>query len=176
MVQILVIANWSDKVQTRWYFIFWSYALAAMGCIVEIAIPHDKRPGLVYGFLFPLVMGLYGIFPPLISWMANNLAPSSKRAVGMALVISIGNMGGICGSNIYLLREAPKYPTGYGVSLGFIALAMVATLVLRWAFGRENARRDAYLAEVGEEGIRAQYSEKELVDMGDRSPFFRYSL
>lgn len=94
----------------------------------------------------------------------------------MALVISIGNMGGICGSNIYLLREAPKYPTGYGTSLGFVVLAMIATLVLRYAFGRENAKREAFLNEVGEEGIRARYTDKELVDMGDRSPFFRYSL
>lgn len=71
VVMILIIANLSDKMQVRWYFIFGSYCLAAFGLIVELAIPHDKRPGLVYGFLFPLLMGLYGIFPPLISWMGE---------------------------------------------------------------------------------------------------------
>lgn len=48
--------------------------------------------------------------------------------------------------------------------------------VLRKAFQRENKRRDDLLAEVGEEGLKAKYTEQELLEMGDRSPFFRYTL
>jgi hypothetical protein len=28
----------------------------------------------------------------------------------------------------------------------------------------------------GAEGVKARYSEQELLDMGDQSPFFRYTL
>lgn len=44
-------------------------------------------------------------------------------------------------------------------------------------YGRENKRRDALMIELGgEEGVKARYSEQELLDMGDLSPFFRYAL
>lgn len=94
----------------------------------------------------------------------------------MAVMISVGNMGAIMGSNIYLLREAPEYPTGFGASFGMLCLGMFAILVLRFAYARENKKRDKLLADIGEEGIRARYTDKELVDMGDKSPFFRYAL
>lgn len=80
------------------------------------------------------------------------------------------------GSNIYLAREAPKYPTGFGVSLATLCLGISAAIVLRFAFARENKRRRDLLEQLGEEGVRAQYSEQELLDLGDRSPFFRYTL
>lgn len=48
--------------------------------------------------------------------------------------------------------------------------------VLRIAYKRENAKRDELLAREGEEGLKAKYTEEELLDMGDRSPFFRYTL
>ena len=48
--------------------------------------------------------------------------------------------------------------------------------VLRKAFARENRKRRALLETEGEEAIRARYSEQELLDMGDKSPFFIYTL
>jgi hypothetical protein len=50
------------------------------------------------------------------------------------------------------------------------------TIVLRWAYARENKKKDAMIAEQGEEAIRAQYTDDELMQMGDKSPFFRYTL
>ena len=94
----------------------------------------------------------------------------------MALLISVGNFGGIAGSNIYIAAEAPKYPAGFGTSLAICCLAVVAAYVLRIGFQRENAKRDRLLAEEGEEAIRARYTEQELLDMGDKSPFYRYTL
>ncbi|CAI4214375.1 unnamed protein product [Parascedosporium putredinis] len=138
--------------------------------------PHPKYPGVTYAFLFPVAGGLYGGFPPMISWLANNLSPSSKRAVGLALLISVGNMGGLMGSNIYLSREAPVYHTGYGVSLTMLGVGILAAIALRISYARENKLRDELLAEIGEEGVRARYTEQELLDLGDKSPFFRYTL
>lgn len=94
----------------------------------------------------------------------------------MAMVISIGNMGAIMGSNVYLVREAPKYQTGFGVCMAMLLLGIIAAICLRWAYGRENARRDALLAEIGDEGVHARYTDQELADLGDRSPFFRYAI
>ncbi|KAH8647377.1 major facilitator superfamily domain-containing protein [Xylariales sp. PMI_506] len=176
VILVLLVAYWSDRTQVRWIFIVGAYSLAVLGFIAQLAIPHPRYPGATYGFLFPVCAGLYGGFPPMLSWLANNLAPSSKRAVGLALLISVGNMGGIMGSNIYLARETPKYPTGFGMSLAMLCIGITSAVILRLAYARENKRRDALVAELGVQGIKEKYSEQELLDMGDRSPFFRYAL
>jgi phosphotransferase system glucose/maltose/N-acetylglucosamine-specific IIC component len=103
---------------------------------------------------------------------ANNLAGSWKRAIGMAIQISIGNLGGAIGSNIYLAKQAPHYWLGYGFSLGVIVVAIISAFILRNVYKRINTARD----NMSEEEIRAKYSETELQEMGDDSPFFRYVL
>jgi hypothetical protein len=162
--------------QKRSPFIIGGYSIAIVGFIAQLAIPHPAYPGLTYGFLFPVAAGLYCPFTCLVSWVANSLAPSSKRAVGMALLISVGNMGGIMGSNIYLAREKPKYTTGFAASLAMCVAAIIMTFVLRWAYAKENRKRDQMIQEHGEEAIRARYTDDELLMLGDKSPFFRYTL
>ena len=76
----------------------------------------------------------------------------------------------VVGSNIFLSREAPRYPTGYGTSLAFLGAACVVTVILHVLLKRENARRDS----MSEDEVRAKYSAEELADMGDKSPLFRY--
>lgn len=90
----------------------------------------------------------------------------------MALMISVGNLGGAVGTNIYLAREAPDYWTGYGVSLGVVVLSLIAAIFLRWKLTAINKDRDA----LNVDEIYARYSEQELVDMGDDSPLFKYTV
>jgi MFS family permease len=176
LVATVVVAFMSDHYQQRTPFIMGGFVIAVVGFIGELAIPHPKLPGVTYFFLFLVAAGLYCPFTCVVTLVANNLAPSSKRAVGMALLISIGNLGGICGSNIYFAAEAPKYPAGFGTSLGICAAGIVAAFILRKAYQRENRHRDELLAREGEEAIRAKYTEQELLELGDRSPFYRYTL
>lgn len=200
MIVVIVFAFWSDRVKQRSPFIMAGFAIAVVGLIAQLAIPHPKLPGLTYGFLFPVAAGFYSPFICIVAWigmcnrlplpdglsllldhngslnLANNLAPSSKRAVGMAVLISFGNFGGIAGSNIYLASQAPRYPTGFGVGLGVSAAAIVMAFVLRRSYAAENRRRRALLDEQGEDVIRAKYTEQELLELGDRSPFYLYTL
>ncbi|KAK5464892.1 hypothetical protein LTS15_001455 [Exophiala xenobiotica] len=150
----------------------YSIYIAVIGFIGLLAIPHPKLPGLTYAFLFTIPGGVY---PPLIgclSWVGNNLAPTWKRAVGMAVLISIGNLGGAIGSNIFIARQAPHYWLGYGLALGMVTAAIISTFVLRIAYGMLNKKRD----QMSEEEIRAKYTEEELLDLGDKSPLYRYVI
>ena len=194
MIMTIIFAFWSDRVQQQSPFIMVGFSIAAAGFIGQLAIPHTRLPGLTYGFLFPVAAGLYCPFIHIVCWTgthtlktdcfiliadkntANNLAPSSKRAVGMGLLISVGNLGGIAGSNIYIASQAPKYPTGFGTGLGISIAAIIMAYVLRRACDRENKARRKMLDEEGEQAVRARYSEQELLDMGDKSPFFIYTL
>jgi AAA+ superfamily predicted ATPase len=53
-----------------------------------------------------------------------------------------------------------------------IISGIVATIALRITFKRINAQRNA----MSEEEVRAKYTDVELLEMGDKSPFFRYTL
>ena len=192
MLMTLIFAFWSEHVKQRSPFIMAGNAIACVGFIGQLAIPHHKWPGLAYGFLFPIAMGLYCPFIQIVSWTGescttygegcanrkkgNNLAPSSKRAVGMAFLISVGNFGGICGSNIFLASEKPRYPAGFGTGLGIAVAAIIMAYILRVNCRRENERRRKMIEEEGEAAIRARYGEEQLLEMGDRSPFFVYTL
>lgn len=88
----------------------------------------------------------------------------------------MGNFGGIAGSNIYVASEKPKCPAGFGTGLGVRLAAVIAAYFLRLAFARENDKRRKMMEEEGEAAVSARYSEQELLQMGDRSPFFTYTL
>lgn len=83
VILVLVFAWLSDRYQVRWIFIVISYSIAVCSFIALLVIQHPRYPGVTYGFLFGIAGGMYGAFPPVMAWIANNLAPSSKRAVGM---------------------------------------------------------------------------------------------
>ncbi|PGH06807.1 hypothetical protein AJ79_06449 [Helicocarpus griseus UAMH5409] len=176
MLLTLIFAFLSDRYETRTPFIMAGFSIAVLGFIALLAIPHPELPGLTYGMLFLIAMGMYSPFTSVVCLVGNNLAPSSKRAVGMAILISVGNLGGIAGSNIFFEADAPKYVTGFSVCLATCASGIVMAYVLRVTYSRINRERDALIAEKGEEAVRAAYTEEEMLDLGDRSPFYRYTV
>lgn len=48
--------------------------------------------------------------------------------------------------------------------------------LLRMAFAHENKKKRELLEREGEEAVRARYTDQELLDLGDKSPFFIYTL
>lgn len=87
----------ADRYRTRWPFIAGPFSISLIGFIGVTAIPHPRYPGLTYAMLFFITGGSYPATIGIISWVANNLAPSWKRAVGMALLMTLGNLGGAIG-------------------------------------------------------------------------------
>ncbi|KAI0966574.1 retrograde regulation protein 2 [Xylaria arbuscula] len=170
VISILLFSRLADKRRARWPFMAIPFCISAIGFIALLSIPHPKYPGLTYAFLFTVPAGVYPPLVGILAWVGNNLAPSWKRAVGMALLISLGNLGGAIGSNIFLEQEDPHYWLGYGFSLGIVVASVFCVVVLAYSWNRENARRDT----ISEDEIRARYSEQELLDMGDKSPLYRY--
>lgn len=74
---------------------------------------------------------------------------------------------------LYPTSEAPRYVKGHVITLALIAFAMCIDGVLWFWFARENKRRDT----VGEDAIeRLGLSEQEMMEMGDESPRYRYTI
>ncbi|EPS38004.1 hypothetical protein H072_8259 [Dactylellina haptotyla CBS 200.50] len=116
--------------------------------------------------------GMYPILPGVNAWNVSNIVSPAKRAISIGYLICMGNAGGIIGSYIYIEKEKPKYPTGFGASFAFAAAGIVAGLVLEYALWSINKRDASYT----EDEIRQKYSEEELDRMGEKSPLFKYSL
>ena len=108
--------------------------------------------------------------------------------MGCGLVDTLGALGGAVGSNIFLSEQRPHYWLGYGFSIGTLVVAIASTLVLRMTSLNINKRRDQipveevkqkYTEGMSPMRIRLQYSffcVEQLLDMGDRSPLYRYVL
>ncbi|KAH8892180.1 high-affinity nicotinic acid transporter [Thozetella sp. PMI_491] len=171
VVAILVTAYMSDKAKSRSMFVIVPLIVGGVGLIGLLAIPKAKAPGALFAMLFLVAMGLYSIVCGTKFFIGNNLAGQWKRATGMALMISVGNLGGAVGTNIYLSREAPYYWTGYGVSLAVVVISTIAAVLLRWKLIAINRERDA----LSLDEVHELYTEQQLAEMGDNSPLFRYT-
>jgi hypothetical protein len=124
-----------------------------------------------YMAVFFVTTGCYIVQPVSIVWMANNLGGHYKRAIGLAIQIGFGNIGGIIASNIFNRDMGPRYFVGYGVALAMMVLCGVMSSVFALGVVRENRKRDA-----GERDWRLSLEQSVLENMGDDDPRFRFCL
>lgn len=164
----------ADKLRWRMPIIVTGQLLVIVAFAILFSLADDIKdniPACYFGVVLACI-GLYPIVPGTNAWVANNLAGPRKLSMGIAFMLSIGNTGGLVGSFIYLDREAPKYPTGFGSSFGFAAAGVVASIILELRFWYVNKRN----AKMSREVIYSKYTAEELQLMGDRSPLFNYML
>ncbi|KAF8119698.1 hypothetical protein EV363DRAFT_1494747 [Boletus edulis] len=112
--------------------------IALTGYVINIS---NAPSSVKYFGTFLCVIGSYSAFPGSISWLANNLGGRYKRAVGLAIQIGVGNMGGAIASNIYRTRDEPRYILEHGLEIMFLGIGIV-TLPFTVLTQRTNAKRD----------------------------------
>jgi hypothetical protein len=61
------------------------------------------------------------------------------------------------GTNIFLDKEAPRYKTGYGVSLGFICLDLATVCVLEFVLKARNKQKEGF----SEEDVRQSCTDEQ---------------
>lgn len=70
-------------------------------------------------------------------------------------------------SNFYRAKDAPDYILGHALELGFVAMGIIAVVLLRLTYQRINDKRD--------QTDPSEYP-SDSDSLGDRSPLFRYML
>ncbi|EFQ33766.1 major facilitator superfamily transporter [Colletotrichum graminicola] len=116
--------------------------------------------------------GMYPILPGVNAWNVANTPSPTKRAVSIGFLVCVGNVGGLIGSYIYIDKEAPRYPTGFGTSFAFASAGIVAAITLEVLLHRLNKNK----ALISEEEVRQRYTDEELDRMGEKSPLFKYAI
>jgi MFS family permease len=173
-ISAVFFSTLSDRFYWRMPFVAAPLMLIIIGYAVIVGLKGDLQANIGPGFFAIILtcMGIYPTHPSTTSWTINNLAPSNRRAVGSAFNICVGNIGGIVGSYMYLDSEAPAYPTGFGLSLAFGGSALLAAVIVEVSYVYAN-KKNATMTEME---IRETYTDDQLLEMGDKSPLFKYTL
>ena len=173
-IAAVTLSKLSDHFFWRMPFILLPMTSVLIGFCILLPLAPDITHQIpaCYIAVMLICIGQYPTNPAGSAWISSNLAGDSKRAMGIALNICLGNTGGIVGSYMFLEKEKPGYPTGFGIGLSFAAVTLISTLMLEFSYWRINKKRDT----MDEEEIRRQYSDEQLARMGDKSPLFRYKL
>lgn len=164
----------TDRLKHRYGFIMFGVIFASIGYIILLCqgpLHSGLSPHVRYMAVFFVTAGCYIVQPVAIVWMANNLSGHYKRAIGLAIQVGVGNIGGIIASNIFVSTQAPRYFVGYGVALAMLLFSGIMSTVFAIGLTVENKRRGE-----GKRDDRLQLEETILNNMGDDDPRFRFSL
>lgn len=156
----------ADKKRERGLHVAIPALIGAIGYALLIGL-KDKGPAGRYVAACITVTGVFGHIPAMLSWFTNNIGGHTKRGAAVAFIISIGNIGGIIGGQMYRAEDAPKYAIGNSAALGLMCGVVVVSLGLKYTLDKENARRDNLTEEEFNQ-------EADGEDLCDKHPAFRY--
>ncbi|POR36395.1 Putative transporter [Tolypocladium paradoxum] len=160
----------ADKHRQRGIYIIGFCLLAMVGFAILGAAQNSAKK---YFACFLVTMGIYPIVPQDVAWNANNIGGSTKRAVGIAMHIGFGNLGGAVSGFIIREDNAPRFISGHGILLLITAASCLLTVFMTWHLRKENARRDRVYKSPDSYTREGKSFEAEK---GDRAPFFRYTV
>ncbi|OQU98777.1 hypothetical protein CLAIMM_04507 [Cladophialophora immunda] len=173
-ISAYVFGRLSDRFKRRSYFLVIPLVcqIVAYSILAALSTSIKHHIGACFFAVILAAVGSYPLTPGNATWMSNNLAGPSKRAIGLAYLFTLNNCGSVGGSYIYQSSEAPSYPTGFGCSLAFSVAGIGAVIVLDVVYARINKEKER----LTEEEVRDMYTDEDLAKMGDRSPLFKYTL
>ncbi|KAF8424834.1 MFS general substrate transporter [Tirmania nivea] len=132
---------YSDRKKSRGIPLLVFTVIGMVGYILQLTLPQHRQ-GVKYFATFLCSIGLFAASGLNIPWLGNNLRGHTRRAVGGAVQVATGQLGGVAASYIYRAPNAPEYFLGHGVALGFLTMAAVGTILQWWLLGRENRKLD----------------------------------
>ncbi|KAI0090538.1 major facilitator superfamily domain-containing protein [Irpex rosettiformis] len=160
---------------------------AVIGIIGYIILASTKTAGAQYVGVHFASLGVYTGNALLLSWPSENVSNQTKRAVSVAMQITIGDLGAVTGVLIYRPEWAKNhYRKPHIIAIGYLAFAIVVASTLWWWMAKENRRRDEILASSGgggengklgrADGDEAEGDAVEKIRLGDRHIKWRYQI
>lgn len=163
----------SSKYNLRAPFIIASAIMAIIGYIVLLAA---KTPGGQYTGVHFAAAGVYTGNALLLSWPGENVSGQTKRAIAVAMQITIGDLGAVAGVLIYRPEFAShNFRKPHIISIGYLLFAIGVTTYLWVWMSRENRQR-ALRLENKDSHKEINLSDEERLKLGDRDVNYRYVL
>lgn len=133
----------ADKFKRRSYFLLipQTCLIIAYSILTPLAPKIASNIGVTYFAVILACIGNYPITPGSSAWISNNLAGPLKRAIGLAYMFSINNIGAVGGSFIFQDSEAPSYL----LVAHLLSVLQVSSPSSRWtSFTRISTRGDQW--------------------------------
>ncbi|CAK5281322.1 unnamed protein product [Mycena citricolor] len=157
----------SDRYNLRGPFVVGGAFVSLVGYIV---LYTQRAPGAAYAGAVLAAVGIYPTVAVDLAWAGSMAGGDVRRGVVIAMIIGLGNLGGICSSYIYI--TPPYFHIGHGTMMGWLSLTIILSCVAMWDYNRTNKKRDEYCKREGIDESRRD----EFRDMGSESPLFRYTI
>ncbi|KAF8149437.1 phthalate transporter [Crassisporium funariophilum] len=166
-VTTIIIGHFSDKYNKRGPFIILGCFISLIGYIVLFT-----QTSTVAAYIGSILaaMGVYPCVPVTLAWAGSAAGGDLRRGVALAMVIGMGNLGGICSSFIYI--KPPRFLLGHGMIMGWLLVAILFSCISMYEFNRQNKLKEARCIAEGIDDSR----EDEFKEMGNDSPLFRYTI
>jgi MFS family permease len=133
----LSVAWIADKRQTRSIPAGVSCAIAMVGTILLVALPHLYWPR--YAFTFLVCIGTFGIYSTTYTWLSSTIPrPPVKRAAAIGIANTLANLASLFANYFWLDEYEPTFQVSWGILLAFEAFAMACILTLRFMLRRKN--------------------------------------
>lgn len=121
----LGVAHASDRSRMRSPFIFGCLVLQLVG--FGICIGFGSAAGTYVGLAI-VAAGCFPCQPANMTWLSNNIDEPRKRAVAIAMLIALGDLGGAAIASTFY-KVGGDYDKGHVKEMGMICLGLVATAV-----------------------------------------------
>lgn len=166
-VVILAVSILADRTNQRALI----QACCSIICALAWSIGYaSDRANVQYFAFFISTAASFSILPCIVALLSQNLAGQTKRATGIALLISIGGTASLLASNTAPNRDAPRFALLYKMNIAGCLLTLVGTGVTVLWLRRENRIKAEQ-----REALKASgkvLTEEEL--RTDSSPYFVY--
>jgi len=107
------------------------------------------------------------------SWPSESISGQTKRAVGVAMQITIGDLGAIAGVLIYRPTfSAHRFRRPHMIAIGYLTFSIAVCSALWYSMASENRRRARIIA-AGEDEL-VDHETKVL--LGDREVHWKYRV
>ncbi|KUL89609.1 hypothetical protein ZTR_00610 [Talaromyces verruculosus] len=135
-ISLVIQVYLSDKTKKRAAFIIGSCIPVAVGYLICVGTPN---PHAGYAGMFILVLA--------VTWIATNLSPDDKRAIGMPVAYSIANISALVSSQLYPDQQGPRYIQGNAISAGLTVVAAFLYGGCWLLLKRRNAKKKRLIAD-----------------------------
>ncbi|KAI0739493.1 MFS general substrate transporter [Daedaleopsis nitida] len=156
----------SDRCRARGPFVLAGTLTALAGYVVLFA---STGPGAGYAGTMVAASGLFPAVACVLAWAGGNVGGEVKRGVVIAMVIGLGNLGGVASSFIYRPQDSPRYHPGHATAIACLCVSSALCIAGMAEYARLNRGKRARCAR---EGI-TEDDAGEYGDAGDASPLYR---
>jgi predicted MFS family arabinose efflux permease len=161
----------SDKIQKRAIVAMISSSIAVIGFALLLGTHNANTQ---YAGLFLAAAGGYPLIPVVISWGANNSGGSLKKGIAAAIIVSVGNAGGVMSSFIYPATDKPRYRKGHTICMAYNLMVFVLAGIMWLYLGSQNRKKEERNA--ARDHAWTAEERKELEDAGDKVDWFKYTI